>query len=75
MPETEKFAFGVIDKKLGFTQNKDVQSLFSKWDLQLNVQYFNFDKVRFLQPSFGSSLKACNFCIKLWPRQQTIMTD
>jgi len=45
MPETEKFAFGVIDKKLGFTQNKDLQSLFSKWDLHLNVQYFNFDKV------------------------------
>ena len=49
MPETEKFAFGVIDKKLGFTQNKDLQSLFSKWDLHLNVQYFNFDKVRVSQ--------------------------
>ena len=72
MPETEKFAFGVIDKKLGFTQNKDLQSLFSKWDLHLNVQYFNFDKVRVSQcrATFGSSLKACNFCIKLWsPRQ------
>ena len=45
MPETEKFAFGVIDKKLAFTQNKDVQSLFEKWDLKLDIQYFNFDKV------------------------------
>jgi len=45
MPEGESYKFDIIDKKLPFTKSKDLQALFSKWDLRLDVQYFNFDKV------------------------------
>ena len=69
----EKFKFGIIEKNLGFTKDKDVQGrvnqrsvviwtqndlyktgmvrltrtkgLFHKWDINLQLNYFNFDKV------------------------------
>ena len=41
----ENFGFSVIDKNLNFTKNKDIQALFTKWDLMFETHYFNFDKM------------------------------